>query len=90
MAAATLLPLFTYLFLSLFVCGWTDIGGCVVRVFLLASWDRPHQGPTNKTSFGFLFSDITGDKSKRMTKAVEAIKKLMGSPRNYGKERDFC
>ena len=29
--------------------------------------------------------DITQDKTRKMTKTVEQIKKLMGSPRNYGK-----
>lgn len=31
--------------------------------------------------------DITHDKTRKMTKIVEQIKKLMGSPRNYGKCR---
>ena len=29
--------------------------------------------------------DITQDKTRKMTHTVEQIKKLMGSPRNYGK-----
>ena len=29
--------------------------------------------------------DITLDKTRKMTKVVEQIKKLMGTPRNYGK-----
>ena len=33
----------------------------------------------------FLSPDITQDKTRKMTKTVEKIKKLMGLPRNYGK-----
>ena len=32
----------------------------------------------------FFAADITTDTTKRMTKTVEQIKKLIGSPRNYG------
>ena len=33
----------------------------------------------------FVSPDITQDKTRKMTKTVEKIKKLMGLPRNYGK-----